>query len=384
MKEKILVINDEEGIREITHSILAEQGYEFCEAANGREGISQAIQEHPDLILLDIMMPEMNGYETCEALKSNPAIKDIPVIFLSSLTTPSDKIRGLELGAVDFIHNAFDPGELLARVQTHLKIKALTHALSASNQELLKKQKSLDDDLHAAAVIQRSFLPSSALSLGNIQLASLWLPVHALGGDIFNVMQHGTENIIVYMIDVSGHDVPSALVTISISQYLHQQNQAPVLLPPKEIVRNLNREYPLERFNRYFTVFYFILNTKKGKLTYSCGGHPPAILCKRSAGVKILDRGGTIIGLDGELPLEEWSEMLEEGDKLFLYTDGIMEVKNQREQFFGIDRLCTLLEKKKNHPIDEMISSVHKSLLDFSEGEPIQDDISIIGLEFRP
>src|SRR4029077_804974 len=128
-KEKILVVNDDDGIRAIMQHVLEENGYETFEAGNGHIGIEQSINLVPDLILLDIMMPEIDGFETCSKLKTNPATKNIPVIFLSSLTSPKDKIKGLELGAVDFINNSMDQGELLARVQTQLKIKSLSQAL---------------------------------------------------------------------------------------------------------------------------------------------------------------------------------------------------------------------------------------------------------------
>lgn len=384
MKEKILVINDDDGIREIIKTVLERKGYETYEASNGLEGIAQANQTKPDLILLDILMPGMSGFETCKRLKNDPATKEIPVIFLSSLSTPKDKIQGLELGAVDFINNAVDQGELLARVKTHLEIRSLSQALRHSNEELVRKQKSLDDDLHTAAIIQRSFLPSMNFKIGKIQLSALWLPANPLGGDIFNVIQCSNGKVIFYMIDVSGHDVPSALVTISVSEYLHQQNaSSKILLSPKEMMVALDKEYPIERFDRYFTIFYLILDLELGNLTYSSAGHPPAIILKKNAGCKLLDLGGTIIGLNRNLPFEERVETLDEGDKVFLYTDGVIEMKNKEEELYGADRLQAFLESVREEPIDKMISALHQSLEVFAQGALPQDDVSIIGFEFQ-
>lgn len=382
MKEKILVINDDDGIREMTQLILQAKGYEIIEANNGRVGIEQAIQQKPDLILLDIIMPEMDGYETCQKLKALSTTKDIPILFFSSLTNPKDKIKGLEFGAVDFINNVVDQGELLARVQTHLHIQSLTRSLLNSNEQLTQKQKKIDEDLYAAAMIQRSFLPTTNFKIPNLQLAYVWLPGNLIGGDIFNAIQQGHDKVIIYMIDVSGHDVPSALVTVSVSQYLHQQNASSTsLLYPKKMMLDLDKEYPLERFDRYFTIFYVVLDIQTGIFSYSCAGHPPAILLSKSKGLKLLDHGGTIIGLNRNLPFEEGLDELNQGDKIILYTDGVTETRNSDNEFYGTERLYALLDKIKHEPVTQIVNTIQTSLNAFGQGVNSKDDTSVLCFE---
>lgn len=384
MKEKILIINDDDGIREMAQIILQARGYDTIEASNGSSGIEQAIQHNPNLILLDIMMPEMSGYETCQKLKAIPMTKDIPILFFSSLTDPKSKIKGLEMGAVDFINNVVDQGELIARVQTHLHIQALNKSLMESNEQLTRKQKSLDEDLHAAALIQRSFLPPTNFKIPDIELASIWLPANLLGGDIFNTIQCAQNKVIFYILDVSGHDVPSALVTVSVSQYLHQQNiSSHPLLSPKQMMLNLDQEYPLERFNRYFTISYIILDIQNQTFSYSCAGHPPAILLSKNNGLQLLERGGTIIGLNGTIPFEEGEEKLNPGDKFILYTDGVTEMKNINNELYGSERLYALLEKNKDKPVAEIVKIIQDSLNTFAETALPQDDISVMCFEFN-
>lgn len=383
MKEKILVINDDEDIREMTQLILQAKGYETLEAINGKIGIDLAVQHLPDLILSDIMMPEMDGFETCKLLKAHALTKDIPVLFFSSLTNPKDKIKGLELGAVDFINNVVDQGELLARVQTHLRIQSLTRSLVKTNEQLTLKQKVLDDDLNAAAIIQRSFLPPPHLNTPSIQLGSIWLPPHPLGGDIFNLIPCKEGKVIFYMLDVSGHDVPSALVTVSVSQFLQQQNAvASTLIPPGKMMAYLNEEYPLERFNRYFTIFYITLDTLTGDCIYTSAGHPPAILLSQTEGLKILDRGGTIIGFSKNLEFEEGTFSLNPGDKVFLYTDGVTEMKNQENEMYGMERLFEVLEKNQHESVEKIISEVHQSLDLFRQDRDSEDDTSMMCFAF--
>jgi sigma-B regulation protein RsbU (phosphoserine phosphatase) len=383
MKEKILVINDDDSIRELTQHILQAKGYETFEAISGAAGLEQAVRANPDLILLDILMPDMDGYETCKRLKSSSETRDIPILFFSSLTSPKDKIKGLELGAVDFINNVADKGELIARVQTHLKIQALTRSLMDSNAQLIQKQTNLDDNLHAAAIIQRSFLPPENFKISSLNLASIWLPANLLGGDIFNTIQCCKDNIIFYMFDVSGHDVPSALVTVSVSQYLHQQSALSSTLSPKQIMLELDKEYPLERFDRYFTIFYSVLDISTGTFSYSCAGHPSAIVLSQSKGLSLLDKGGAIIGLNTGLPFEEGIETLSHGDKVFIYTDGVSEMKNLDDELYGTERLYDLLEKIKNKPVAEIVDTIRSSLEDFGHGTTAEDDISIMCFEFN-
>lgn len=383
MKEKILVINDDDDIRMLAHIVLDTNGYEVFEASSGLAGIEQAIQHQPDLILLDIVMPQLDGYETCRALKSSDSTKNIPVIFFSSLINPQDKIKGLELGAVDFINNVVDQGELLARLRTHLKVQSLTNDLMISNEELIRKQSALDDDLNAAALIQRSFLPPANLQLKNLELASLWMPANTIGGDIFNILRCGQEKFIAYMADVSGHDVPSALVTMSLSQFFHQQNgDTTSFASPIQTMRDLNNQYPFERFNRYFTIFYIVLDIAKTTFTYICAGHPPGILLSKSKGLKLLESGGTIIGL-GDVDFEEGSEALSDGDKVLIYTDGVTERKNHNGEMYGPDRLYSLLEKARDKPVAEIVDSIQRSLNEFGQDSRSQDDISILCFEFN-
>lgn len=383
MKEKILVINDDESIRDLTRHNLKAKGYETFEASNGLAGIEQAVQVNPDLILLDILMPDVDGYETCRRLKALPVTKDIPILFLSSLTSPKDKIKGLEMGAVDFISNVADKGELIARVQTHLKIQSLKKSLMDTNELLIRKQQNLDDNLNAAAIIQRSFLPPANFKMPGIDLASIWLPANPLGGDIFNTIQCGSDKIIFYMVDVSGHDVPSALVTVSVSQYLHQKNISNSSFSPLQIMKDLDNEYPIERFDRYFTIFYGILDISTGAFSYSSAGHPSAVVISEGKKHKLLDKGGAIIGINTGQVYEEGIEVLCPGDKVILFTDGVSEMKNLDDELYGTERLYVLLEKIKNNPISEIVKTVRNSLEDFGQGVPAGDDVSIMGFEFN-
>jgi phosphoserine phosphatase RsbU/P len=392
MTTKILVVDDGLERKLISH-ILKKYGYEVVEAGNGAEGLELASSLMPDLILLDILMPKLDGYEVYRLLQNDPQTAAIPVIFLTGMTDAEDKVKGLEMGAVDYITKPFDPGEVLARVRTHIKIHTLTKELLNINKELVEKQNQLDEDLKAAALIQHSLLPRSIMKIRNLDLAWLFNPCDHMGGDIFNILHLDEQRIAFYMIDVSGHGVPSALITVSITQMLQQQvdyhNNSECLtlnnnlLRPSELLQMLDKEYPIERFDKYFTMAYMVLDVSNGRLTYSIAGHPPPVLLGMGGEIELLQEGGTIIGLGGIVPFAEGEKYLRKGDKIIIYTDGVVERQNEVGEFYGEDRFFDLLRNSKNFPIKSTIDKIFSTVINFGNNEKLLDDISLLGFEYK-
>lgn len=392
MTAKILVVDD--GLeRKLISNIVKKYGYVVIEAQNGEECLDLAPQIMPDLILLDIQMPKLDGYEVYSLLAQDPRTTDIPVIFLTGMTDAEDKVKGLEMGAVDYITKPFDPGEVLARVRTHIKIHTLTKELMQTNKELVEKQRQLDEDLKAAALIQQSLLPHKIINLKNIDLAWLFNPCDHMGGDIFNIINIDNKIVAFYMIDVSGHGVPSALVTVSITQMLqqklgfHSDHQHSMchnnLLKPSALLRILDREYPIERFDKYFTMAYLVLDKDSGLLTYSIAGHPPPVLIGVNGEIELLQEGGTIIGLGGVVPFEEGRKQLKRGDKVIIYTDGVIEGENEIGEFYGEDRLFDIIINNKGSSIKNTVDNIFRAVINFCNKQKPRDDISLLGFEYK-
>lgn len=388
MKEKILIINDDAAVVDLLRLFLEENNYEVLTALNGWDGINQAIKLQPHLILLDIIMPVLNGYAVCSKLKQNEQTKNIPVIFLSSLTDVKDKIMGLSLGGVDFINRITDKGELLARVQTHLRLSALTNELLERNRLLIQKQDALDKDIEAATSIQKILLPNPKLDLTPLKIAWKCVPCELVGGDVFNVIRPDENHFIFYMLDVSGHGVPSAMITVSVSQQLnHYANyygiqNTPNPFSPEKVLTALDKEYPIEKFDRFFSLFYMVIDIKKGNFTYSSAGHPPAIFLRANQKYDLLETGGAVIGVNEELPFNEKIKSFQSGDKIILYTDGVTEYQNSKEELYGADRLYSLVDSIKDQPINKIVDAIWNSLQAFGQASPPQDDVSLLGIEF--
>ena len=394
MPEKILVVDDNVVNRKLLFSILKKEGYELLEASDGEEAIEVAVQGQPDLILLDIMMPKKDGYEVCRELKKDERFAAVPIIFLSAKAETEDKIKGLELGGADYVTKPFDRGEVVARCHAQLKIRDLTKRLTLANRDLLEKQRLIDEDLKAAAEIQRSLLPQEYPNVDIMDVAWKFMPCQSIGGDIFNLIRLDEDNWGIYMVDVSGHGVPSALVAVSVTQMMHSSKSVILkrsidhpphyqIVAPPEVLDKLDREYPIERFDKFFTITYIVLNGQSKRILYSNAAHPPPVLLHPDGTLEFLDKGGTIIGMGGALPFEGGENQLRAGDKLFIYTDGIVEYQDEDGNFYGEDRFFDEMKRLKDEPISSMIDGVIASVMDFGKNNEPQDDISLLGVEIR-
>ena len=265
-------------------------------------------------------------------------------------------------------------------------------AIAWPGPRLLEKQKNLDEDLKAASGVQRALLPSALPDLPQIDLAWQFVPSQLIGGDLFNAYVLDERHLALYILDVSGHGVPAALVTVSVHETLDPQSGHVVktrrdgsveIAPPDKVLEMLDREYPLERFDKTFTIFYMILDLEIGQMVYSSAGHPPPYLLSAGGGLQTLDQGGTLIGLEGLVPFEEGSLQLNPGDKMVLYTDGVIEYADANGTLYGTKRLEALLERHRELDVSPLLERIWHSLVDFGGYDSPEDDVSLLGLCYR-
>jgi len=382
----VLIVDDNPNNLKVLGTILSKNGFKLTIAQNGKDAIHSSQKRTLDIILLDILMPEMDGFEVCQHLKTNEKTKDIPIIFLSALTQSEDKVKAFKAGGLDYITKPFFEEEVIARVNIHVENNQLLKALSHSNRQLEKKQSLLDDDLKAAAEIQKCLLPKKNLSIKGIDIDWQFNPCSMIGGDIFNIVPLDNTTIAFYIIDVSGHGVPSAMVTVSVSQMLQEnsgliKNSNNEIVSPEKVLQALDDAYPIQRFDKYFTIFYGIMDVSTGKLTYSSAAHPPPIRICSTQKIDTLDKGGTIIGLGGMIPFEKGEIVLNKNDQIIFYTDGVTECRNDSSEFYGDQRLMRLVKSTTNMPVKETIQIIYDDLMHFSENTQPRDDISILGIK---
>src|SRR3954469_23589781 len=184
----ILVVDDTPANLQVLAGMLKDRGYKVRPVPSGKLALLAARCDPPDLILLDINMPEMNGYEVCEQLKADDKLKGIPVIFISALNENLDKVKAFAIGGVDYLPKPFQMEELHARVETHLKLRRLQIQLEEANARLAKVNDRMSCDLKAAARIQQTFLPREAAHIPGADFAWIYRPCDELAGDGLNVI----------------------------------------------------------------------------------------------------------------------------------------------------------------------------------------------------
>src|SRR5947209_1495288 len=204
-RKTVLVVDDAPSNIRVVNEIL-HNSYKIRVATSGAKALELAqATPGPDLILLDVVMPEMDGYEVCSRLKADAATKDIPVIFLTGQTEIEDETRGFETGAVDYIHKPFSPAVVAARVQTHL-------ALRETRQELARQLHNLRNELETARKIQMSILPRDVPRIGPLDIAARYIPMTEVAGDFYDFFVVDDKRVGILIADVSGHGMPAALI----------------------------------------------------------------------------------------------------------------------------------------------------------------------------
>src|SRR5688572_14308738 len=307
----ILVVDDTAANLQVLVGMLKDRGYKVRPAPSGKLAIAAALRELPDLILLDINMPDMNGYEVCQYLKSNDQLKRIPVIFISALSEQLDKVKAFATGGVDYITKPFQMEELHARVETHLKLHRLQHELEEANTRLAKVNDRMSRDLKAAAKIQQTFLPEEMPSVEGANFAWIYRPCDELAGDALNVIPFGDGQFGLYVLDVSGHGVASALLSVTISRLLSRPSDPSSILrgargakelhavsSPSEIAAHINRLFPLDAATEQLTTMvYGILSIPTGDFNYVSAGHPGPVHLAFGKEPVILESAGFPLGL---------------------------------------------------------------------------------------
>jgi sigma-B regulation protein RsbU (phosphoserine phosphatase) len=309
--------------------------------------------------------------------------------------TPADRSHLAVLGhQADTLLQPTDPVELLTKVTSLLTIRKLARQLTETRQQMTACQQELQEALHSAAQIQRSLIPGQSPSYHNLHYAWRFMPSKKVGGDLFNVVQLDEETIMTYLVDVSGHGISSAMVTVSVHQSLSlhtgQLIKRPLghhpyyeIVAPGEVMRELEDEYPIERFEEFFTISYLLLNPHTGEVRYSNAGHPPPILLRQDGTVERLAHGGTVIGLGQLIEFEEGQVQLQEGDRLFLYTDGITEYSGPASHDpYGVEPFVASLKQSADQNLDQACQTAIEKMRRFGGGWMPEDDVTLIGIEF--
>jgi len=377
-KKTVLVVDDAPANIRTVNEILHDS-YKVKIATNGEKGLELARSEPgPDLILLDVVMPGMDGYEVCTRLKADPATRDIPVLFLTGQTESTDETRGFEVGAVDYIHKPFSPAVVAARVQTHL-------VLRETREKLARQLAAIRSELETARQIQLSILPQTVPALAGLDIAARYIPMTSVAGDFYDFVVIDEKRIGVLVADVSGHGMPAALIASMLK--IAFAAQAPHASDPARVLSGLNQALCGKFQGHYVTAAYALINMERRSVCYAGAGHPPLLLHERSSGkARSIVENGLFLGYFPKASYAAVEVPFQEGDSLLLYTDGIVEMSNQADEPFGEERLESFLEEHAGLASAVMV----EGLVDYLKGwsgrsaeEEAEDDVTVVAVHCR-
>jgi phosphoserine phosphatase RsbU/P len=347
--------------------------YKLSVALGGEAALRAVEKSPPDLLLLDIVMPDMDGYEVCRRLRADPATRELPVMFLSSLEDVKDKAKGFELGANDYLTKPFEILEVKARVNSLLKAKAYADAVKAAQER----------DLTIAREIQLGLLPSDfgARSAGTAwDVHAVIEPARHVGGDLFEVLRLSEDRMVLAVGDVCGKGITAALfmaVAVTLLRTLARQCET-----PDELLRRLNDELAAQNPRGMF-VTMACLDVRGSKVTCANAGHDTSLLVGSGSLRSVFPSTGTVLGMFPDQPYSSESVELAPRDTLVLYTDGVSEAADPGGALFGDERLHACFAKGAGASAADSVERLMGSVRAFAAGAPQSDDITILALRRR-
>ena len=373
---RVLIVDDAKtNIDILVHALRDE--YKLSVALDGAAALRSIEKSPPDLVLLDIVMPGIDGYEVCRRLRAEESTRELPVMFLSSLEDVKDKTRGFEVGGNDYLTKPFEVLEVKARVRSLLKAKAYADAV----------REAMARDLRLAREIQMGILPAdlAAATRGTgLDVHAVIEPARAVGGDLYEVLRVSDDRIVVALGDVSGKGIPAALFMAVVVTIL--RTLARGIPEPDEILMRLNDELAEQNPRGMFvTLQCLVFDLAQGRVSVAGAGHhqlaivsrgrPPRLACPSS---------GRPAGLMAFNPVERETLSLEPDDTFVLFSDGVSEAMNTSEDFYGEERLLAALAAGAGGSAADIVKRVLADVGEFTAGAKQSDDITVLAVRYAP
>lgn len=391
---RILVVDDEPYIRQLLIHALAPLGYEVTAAADGQEALHLIDGTHPHIIVLDVGMPGLDGYEVLRHLRHAENDSRTYVLMLTGRAELEDLEKGLASGADDYLSKPFQLRELVARIHAAVRVQTLQEELRAKNQQLaeanqalahsLKVQERLNRkmilEMEMAARLQNGILSPGSLDMGKVRACARYQPSANIGGDFYDLRVLGDGYASVFLADAVGHGVSAALLAAMAKTAL--ENALTGQVQPSQVLGALNRTFQFcSKHGKYLTAFFGLLDCNSGELTYSLAGHvPPLLYCAATRGVETLDSPGLCLGIFEEGRYEDRRTSLAPGDRLLAYTDGIYEASPDEHHLFG-SRFPDLLVQNAELTNEDFLDRLDAGLATFLGGQRPVDDYTLLSVQ---
>jgi len=370
--ESILLVDDNPTNLQVLFQTLEGVGCKLLIAKNGNGALAIAGKASPDLILLDIMMPDIDGYEVCRQLKADPATADIPVIFLSALGETEDKVKGLHLGAVDYITKPFQPDEVIARVNTHLTIHRL-------KREVESQKDQLEHELEVVSEVQRKLLPKKLPEINGFKLAAHYATSRYAGGDYYDILEVPDNRWGFLIADAEGHSAPAAVLMAMTCALFRAYSGSPD--DPAAVLHYLNQHLCKVADPSFMTALYAVYDAGQQTMRIARAGQPLPMIYRASEKKAFeLDSPGVYpLGIEPyeiEIPVTEVK--LLPGDRFLIYTDGLSERFNAAGETYGEARLLKPLATDNATVPQDVVAAIMGDVEQFAGNHPADDDQALL------
>ena len=339
----ILIVDDNPANVDILQARLAANDYEIITASDGEAGLAMARERLPDLILLDIMMPKMDGIEVCRHLRADSSLSFMPIIMVTAKTDSKDVVAGLEAGGDEYLTKPVDHAALVARVKSMLRIKSL-------HDTVLEQSAQLQSQLETATRIQSLFWPEIPELTGGSHIWAEAIPAAYVSGDLYDVIPLPDDSLLTYVADVSDKGVPAALVMAALSTRIRSEarNQYEIDTLLETVNNRLHSLTSEEGF--FATIVLARYWPHSGKMQLALAGHLQPLWIGESGIGNLPQINGISLGVTPDVRYEKKEILLSPGESLLLFSDGVIEAENEDSELFGNERLVDFIKDEKGPP----------------------------------
>ena len=379
---KILLVDDEPLNRDMLSRRLQKRELQVIQAGSGAEALALIETEFPELVLLDVMMPEMDGIETLRKIREKHPAQELPVIMVTARDAADDIVEALELGANDYLTKPVDFQIALARIRTQLSLRKATHenALYTKRAEL---------EMKLARTVYRALLPSGFPELKQFSFGLVFEPCFSIGGDFFEIISYPeTHQTGILFADVSGHGVSGAILTSMFKAWVNMAFREHAL--PKDALRWLNEKISEDFPAGYFVcVFFVMLDERTGEVSYFSASPDVPLLMRRDGTIEEVSDGGRPLGLfsmdiDDDKLFPAGSLTLEPGETLILFTDGLPDIQNKCGNRIGLSGVTDWLKETGLAAPQVMADALFGRAHTLLAGRNQEDDLMIMAIQRRP
>lgn len=377
---KILIVDDQEENCAVLQRRLEKEGYTCTAVYDGATALERLSKESFDLVLLDIMMPGIDGREVLRRIKTDEALRHVPVIMISALDQIESVVACIEQGAEDYLPKPFNPVLLRARIGASLDRKTLRDAEQAAFAALKESQEKLAAELSEAAAYVQSVLPAP-IQEGQVTASWEFLPSSSLGGDAFGYGPERDGSFGICLLDVCGHGVGAALLSISVLNVIRAESLPGVnFSDPGEVLAGLNNAFPMEKHGEmFFTAWCGTYHPDTRLMRFAAGGHPPAIMVAPDGSTSVLAAKGPVIGAMPGMKFTAAEAQIVPGARVFVFSDGAYEIQRRDGSMMSHEDLRALLARAPGENAPAWVMGQLRAL----NSQPVfDDDVSLVELCF--